>query len=147
MVELIEQNEPAIMLCHWPGMYTQGTQQGFAAFQQVVTALHQNRGDQIIWMKLSEIARYGAAKELTRAEVASDSITFRAPFACPQFTLRIPTRLQAPPSLSVMDQRVTFDRVQQPRWLAADKWLREGQSTVVCFDLPKGASTLRWPTV
>ena len=31
LVELIRRGEPAIMLCHWPGMYTQGTKAGFTA--------------------------------------------------------------------------------------------------------------------
>ena len=39
LVELIKRGEPAVMLCHWPGMYTQGTKQGFAAFKKVVKAL------------------------------------------------------------------------------------------------------------
>jgi len=39
LVELIERGEPAVMLCHWPGMYTHGTKQGFAAFQNIVLAL------------------------------------------------------------------------------------------------------------
>src|SRR5690606_7047222 len=39
MVELIEQQQPAVMLCHWPGMYCNGALTGFRAFQRVVDAL------------------------------------------------------------------------------------------------------------
>ena len=39
-------------------------------------------------MKLSEVARYWAAKELTRIEPHGTRIAFRAPFACPDFTVR-----------------------------------------------------------
>ncbi|MEC9002460.1 MAG: hypothetical protein VX644_03740, partial [Planctomycetota bacterium] len=56
MVELIKRGEPAVMLCHWPGMYTQGTKQGFAAFKKVVLALEARYNKQTIWMKISEIA-------------------------------------------------------------------------------------------
>ncbi len=38
MVELIERRQPAVMLCHWPGMYSNGTREGFDAFQRVVEA-------------------------------------------------------------------------------------------------------------
>ena len=65
MVELIERGEPALMLCHWPGMYSSGAKTGFQAFQKVVLAFNGRFRDQTQWMKLSEIARYWAAKELT----------------------------------------------------------------------------------
>ena len=68
MVELVERNEPAIMLCHWPGMYCQGTKQGFHDFQGVVTALHGRFSSRTQWMKLSEIGRYWAARQLTKIE-------------------------------------------------------------------------------
>ncbi len=62
MVELIERGEPAIMLCHWPGMYTHGTKQGFAALQKVILALNEHKGDRTQWMKLSEIALLGRSR-------------------------------------------------------------------------------------
>ena len=41
-------------------------------------------------MKLSEIARYWAARELTRIERPDASgLAFHAPFACPQFTVKL----------------------------------------------------------
>ena len=70
MVELIERGEPAVMLCHWPGMYCNGTKRGFEAFKHVVQALERRFADQTLWMKPSEMARYWAAKELTRIEAA-----------------------------------------------------------------------------
>ena len=43
-------------------------------------------------MKTSELARYWAAKELTRIEKTEKTISLRAPFACPVFTLKIEDR-------------------------------------------------------
>ena len=40
-------------------------------------------------MKLSEIARYAAARTLTRIEAPAGRVEFRAPFACPAFTVRL----------------------------------------------------------
>ena len=67
--EVIARGEPAIMVCHWPGIYFNGEEVGFNIFKEVVKRLHA-RYDNLIWMKLSEIARYWAAKELTRIRPA-----------------------------------------------------------------------------
>ena len=48
-------------------MYFNGQEVGFKIFQEVVQRLH-DAYDNLIWMKLSEIARYWAARELTRIE-------------------------------------------------------------------------------
>ena len=65
--EVIARGEPAIMACHWPGIYFNGQEVGFKIFQEVVRRLHAAY-DNLIWMKLSAIARYWAARELTRIE-------------------------------------------------------------------------------
>jgi hypothetical protein len=144
LVELIERGEPAIMLCHWPGMYTQGSKQGFAAFQQVVRALHTHKGDRVVWMKLSELARYWAARSLTRFQVAPEAITLQAPFACPQFTVRVAALPSGAPRIDSDGGSVMLRSVDRTEQLQAGTWLREQQSTVVCFDLPKGTSVLRF---
>lgn len=61
LVELIERGDPAVFLCHWPGIYCNGTKAGFRHFKNVVLALHGRFGERTKWMKLSEIARYWAA--------------------------------------------------------------------------------------
>ena len=53
------------MVCHWTGIHFYGQVLGFQIFQQVVRRLGERFGPKILWMKLSEIARYWAAKELT----------------------------------------------------------------------------------
>jgi hypothetical protein len=143
MVELIERNEPAVMLCHWPGMYTQGTKEGFKAFQQVVLALHDRFRDQTMWMKLSEMARYWAAKELTRFRPSSEGVALSAPFACPQFTVRIPNQRSGPPTVITNGEQIALRQVTASRDLAAGTWLSEPEATVLCFDLAKGSSELR----
>jgi hypothetical protein len=142
MVELIERHAPAVMLCHWPGMYTQGTKQGFKHFQKVVLALNARFRDQTIWMKLSEMARYWAAKELTRIERAGDRITLTAPFASPQFTIRTPGRPDTEPKLTNKGTPIALTEVKRRRDLTPGKWSRESEHVTVCFDLPKGAVAL-----
>jgi hypothetical protein len=143
MVELIEQGRPAIMLCHWPGMYTHGSKQGYHAFQKVVRALNGRFGDRTVWMKISEIARYWAAKELTRIERSGNRLTLTAPFASPRFTLRLAARDDAVPQLAHRTTRIPLAEVARPQDLQPGKWLRERGHVTICFDLPRGEITLR----
>ncbi len=142
LVELIRRGEPAILLCHWPGMYTQGTQQGFAAFQQVVTALEEHYRDATLWMKLSEIARYWAARRLTTISTQVGHYVLQAPFACPLFTLRVPRLGTQPPVIRTGARQIQLHAVTQPAQLASGTWLPESEHAVVCFDLTRGETTI-----
>ena len=143
LVELIRRGEPAIMLCHWPGMYTQGTKAGFTALQQVVLALEEHLSEKTVWMKLSEIARYWASKQLTRITSNGNQHVLQAPFACPQFTLRVPHTNQQPPVAGTPSTPITLQPVAAPHALRNGTWFRESETTtVVCFDLPRGETRI-----
>jgi hypothetical protein len=142
MVELIQRGQPALMLCHWPGMYCHGSKRGFADFQRVVTALDSRFRDQTLWMTLSEIARYWAAKELTRIDVAGNSLTLNAPIAAPAFTLSLPTSANVVPKLTRGTEPATLTEVKQLHHLKPDSWLHGSDRVVLCFDLPKGRSVV-----
>lgn len=140
MVEVIDRGEPALMLCHWTGIYFNGEEVGFKVFQEAVGRMHA-KYDNLRWMKLSEIARYWAAKELTRIEKAADCIQFTAPFAATDFTIRVETNSQTAPRLRVDGKPVIFAEVKDPLRLTANKFWRgtDGYDTI-CFNLPKGRS-------
>jgi hypothetical protein len=142
MVEVIQRGEPAIMLCHWPGMYCNGGRQGFHAFQNVVTALHDRFADQTVWMKVSEIARYWAARKLTSIAKNGNGISLRAPFACPGFTLQLPASPNQVPRLVVGGQQQRLTEIGDPRRLTSGTWVRQGASCVACFDLSVGSSSI-----
>jgi hypothetical protein len=143
MVELIERGEPAIMLCHWPGMYTHGTKAGFAALQQVVLALEEHLAERTIWMKLSEIARYWASRQLTRVTTSAEQIVLQAPFACPLFTIRVPTQSERTPQVKLLDRQLDLRAVGNLGALAGGTCLPESdRSTILCFDLPKGETRI-----
>jgi hypothetical protein len=139
MVDVIRRGEPAIIMSHWPGIYYNGQETGFKVFQEVVKRLHSGF-DNLAWMKLSEIARYWAAKELTAVARADNSVTFRAPFACPLFTVRVSSA--AVPKLTAGDRVVPLKEVTSTRRLAAGTWTRVQSEIVACFDLQKGVSRL-----
>jgi hypothetical protein len=139
--EVIRRGEPAIMYSHWPGIYWNGKEDGFKAFQQVVQRLEVGF-DNLIWMKLSEIARYWAARELTRIEREANIVTFHAPFACPQFTVSVPGVFNDAPRVTVGKQPTPLTQVSRPLDLKSGTWSRQAGGVAVCLDLPKGASTL-----
>lgn len=141
MVEIIARGEPALMLAHWTGFYWNGQELGFRVFQEVVRRLHAHY-DYLHWMKLSEVARYWAAKELTRIERAEGELRFRAPFACPEFTVRC----EAPgvPELRAAGEAVPLKEVANARQLAPGTWHRDGAAATVCFPLPRGESQVRF---
>ena len=141
MVEVIQRGEPALMLAHWTGIYWNGQELGFKVFQEVVRRLHA-RFDNLVWMKLSEISRYWAAKELTSIERNGGTMKFSAPFACPDFTLRIAFRSQTPPQFRMGAETKSLEEVSAPLKLKPGSWCRDGDSTLVCFALPKGLSQL-----
>ena len=141
MVEVIQRGEPAIMVAHWTGIYWNGQELGFKIFREVVRRL-QAKFDSLLWMKLSEVARYWAAKELTQIELIGNTILLRAPFACPDFTLKYDAPANGMPHLRVQQERVALKEVSAPLKLAPGTWCREGRQATACFALPKGASQL-----
>jgi hypothetical protein len=143
MVEVIERGEPAIILSHWTGIYWNGQELGFKVFQEVVRRLHA-RFDHLAWMKLSEIARYAAAKTLTRIEATAGRVAFQAPFACPAFTFRVaPGRDGAVPRLRADGKdQPPLTRVPRPLDLAAGTWCDTTDGRVICVDLPRGRSEI-----
>lgn len=141
LCEVIARGEPAIMVCHWPGIYFNGEKLGFRIFQEVVSRLNA-RFDHLIWMKLSEIARYWAARELTEIECQDGRVRLNAPFAATDFTLAIPGA-SAPPILQTDGQKLQLREVQSALKLEAGMWCRNGEETLACFNLPRGASMLQ----
>ncbi|NQT85885.1 hypothetical protein HQ560_03915, partial [bacterium] len=139
MVEVIDREEPAIMVCHWPGIYFNGQEVGFTILQDVVRRLHA-RYDNLIWMKLSEIARYWAAKELTSIEKRGGGVLLKAPFASPRFTLSIAARGGAAPKLSCGGKARSLEQVAKRADLAPDTWFRDKEALILCFNLPRGNS-------
>ena len=141
MVDVITRSEPAMMVCHWTGIHWNGEEKGFKVFKEVVRRLHA-RFDQLIWMKLSELARYWAAKELTKIAVAGQAIAFHAPYSCPEFTVSIPKRTNPSLKLNSKGKETPLERVPSPLHLQANTWCESEERILVCLNLPKGDSKL-----
>ncbi len=142
MVELIQQRRPAIMLCHWAGLYGNGDSQGFRDFQQVVVALEKRFHDQTVWMKISDIGRYWAAKELTKLRWTGNTLQLDAPFACDGFTLRVDGGRVAKVIQRSGQETVELKGVSTLASLNRGQYFGEERETVICFNLPQGRSEL-----
>ena len=144
MVDLIQRGEPAVMLCHWPGMYCNGQKTGFEDFQRVVLALASRFGEQTVWMKLSEIGRYEVAKTLTRLGRTNENrIEITAPLACSNFTFTYQSK-HVPSTLVLKAgaERTTLRRVNSRSQLTSNSCFVDGDSVTVAIDLPSGDSAL-----
>ncbi|HEY1050466.1 MAG TPA: hypothetical protein VGE39_11945 [Prosthecobacter sp.] len=142
LVEVIRRGEPAVIVCHWTGIYWNGLEIGFEIFREVVKRLHATFDD-LHWMKLSEIARYWAAKELTRIEfdAGKRAGTLRAPYACDGFTLSWPVDSGAP-HVRHGETQTALVEVDSRLKLTPGTWCREKDRTLLCLKLEKGLSTV-----
>lgn len=150
MVKVINREEPAIMVCHWPGIYFNGQEKGFEVFKEVVKRLH-SRFDNVIWMNLGEIARYWAARELTQIQRKGENFVVRAPFAAPSFTIQLTPLVAGTPAIRGRDGGLRpLRRVGRALDLESGTY-DEGSDQnglrkpmTLCFDLAKGESEIIW---
>lgn len=130
------------MVCHWPGIYYNGDELGFNIFKESVKRVHA-RNENLIWMKLSEISRYWAAKELTTITQQDNAVFLKAPFTSPDFTLEVKKPTQAGrPTLQTGSTIAGFTQVSDPLKLKSGTFCDIKEKRLLCFDLPKGESRL-----
>jgi hypothetical protein len=141
MVEVIDSGEPAIMVCHWPGIYFNGDRIGFNILKEVIKRLNQ-KYDHLNWMKLSEIARYWAAKELTSISATGNKIILKAPFSTPAFTLKLNFQIHNAGIKNEGADLKPLARVNDKKSIKSDSWFSDKTMSILCFQLKKGASEL-----
>ena len=141
MTDVIDSGEPAIIVCHWPGIYFNGDRVGFNILKQVKKRLDR-KYDHLNWMKLSEIARYWAAKELTTIAVNGNKMTLKAPFSTPGFTVKLNSAVRNPGIKTGGEEIKPFVRVKDLKALRSDTWYYDKTGSVLCFKLEKGLSEL-----
>ena len=145
MVELIEKGQPAVMLCHWPGMYCNGSKEGFAAFKRIVQSIRSRFEDQTIWMKVSEIARYWAAKETVVFETHEQGVVIHSELDCSDFTFQFQSELNpAKLRLQTGGHRAELRSVAQKNKLVENTFIHQGGETKCCIHLAAGKTTISW---
>jgi hypothetical protein len=65
-----------------------------------------------------------------------------APFATPRFTLRLQGRVSQPPALRSSGSVISLEKVGQKLWLKNGTWCEDDGGVLLCFDLPKGQTTV-----
>ncbi len=140
MVDVIESGEPAVMVCHWPGVYFNGEKTGFNILKEVKKRLDQKYNN-LIWMKLEEISKYWAAKELTTFIPSEKSVRIRAPFSASGFTIKINSSTRNP-QIKTRGESKPLVRIKTLIDLKPNTWFTDKSGTVFCFDLEKGESEL-----
>jgi len=141
MVDVIESREPAIIVCHWPGIYFNGSKTGFNILKEVKKRLDR-KYDNLIWMKLSEIARYWAAKELTTVSIIKKTIKMEAPFSAKGFTVGLNASVRNPGMKTAGGELKHFERISNMKALKNETWYTDKAGTVLCFDLRKGINEI-----
>ncbi len=137
LVDVIESGEPAIMVCHWPGIYFNGDKLGFNILKEIKHRLDQ-KYNHLIWMKLSEISRYWAAKELTEITTGEKTVKLKAPFSSPDFTMKITKMVKNPDIKNSPPLKQVADKLD----LHPGTFFIENRETIVCFDLQKGETEI-----
>ncbi|MGB0578578.1 MAG: hypothetical protein ACPGVU_02650 [Limisphaerales bacterium] len=143
LVNLIKRGQPAIMLCHWQGMYSNGFKAGFKSFQDVVTALHRSFRDETTWMKVSEIGRYWAAKDMTTIKRNGNRLELSSPFGTSGFTIKVSNARGLAPRLQTAGTTTPLKQVDRRHKIATNSWFQDGDNAILCLDLPKQATTIQ----
>jgi hypothetical protein len=142
MVEVIDSGEPAIMMCHWAGIYFNGEKIGFNIFKEVNRRLNQ-KYDNLKWMKNSEIARYWAARELTEITLEDDTLSLFAPYSATQFTLKVNTRLRNPEIMIAGQGSKPLERIRNIKDMRSGTWYADNSGSFICLDLKKGINEIK----
>lgn len=140
MVDVIDSGEPAVMVCHWPGIYFNGERVGFNILKEVKRRLDQKYNN-LVWMKLSEISRYWAAKQLTTITPDAKKVMFKAPFASRGFTLKT-NAVTRNPQIKTRGELKPLVKIKDLKELKSDCWFSDKTGTIICFDLGKGESEI-----
>ena len=97
-----------------------------------------------MWMKVSEIGRYWAAKELTQLHWEGNTLQLEAPFACENFTLRLEGVARAQVKYQTADKTHDLRSVSSLASLHSGQYFVDEVGCMACIDLPRGSSQLRF---
>lgn len=141
---VLGQELPTILLGHWPCFYANGGP-GFHTLKTVkrrLDALDPSH-TQTRWMKTSEIARYGMARQLSELTVAGGAVPGEVQlridtnFPTRDFTIGLNANAQR-----IGLQGVDLRKVASRRDFREGTWLIEDGRSYVAFDLPPGSRTV-----
>lgn len=142
--QVLDRELPCVLVSHWPGMYFNGEEVGFAVLQEVKRRLdaYDPDGTRTRWMKFSEIGHYWMARRLSEVSVSDESdagctVAVETRFPTADFTLTVDQ-----PAVQVTVNGVPLRPVQSRTQLAEGTFWVDGGRTAFAFELLEGKSEL-----
>ncbi len=147
--EVIARGEPAVMVCHWPGMYFNGQETGFKIFRGNRRAPARGLRPPCLAEAERDRAVLGRARarpDRAPSRAAGSRLRPRSPAPSSRVKVQAGREKEAPATrlrLTAGENRTAargggFDARAQ----AGDVLPRSNSGLVACFDLPKGTSRL-----
>ena len=140
LVELYRRRSYLVFHTHWWNTHGEDDKVGFNALRETILRINKVLGDNVVWMKCSEIARYFATSKvfkLSKSEVSQSSVKliFRTPFNCRDFTISF--------MINGAVKRVKVNGYPLKRGggrtLEPNSWITIDERTYVCFNLTDGS--------
>jgi hypothetical protein len=151
LAELAAANAWLTLVCHWQTLYSDGSREGVKALDEAAARLERAHGPRLLWLTLSEIARYRAASEACRVEARPAeqgwAIEIDSAFDCPDWTISLPARELGAPvarvALRVEEADVTLQCASESNeLLSPNAWRQDRERVYMCFDLRRGRQML-----
>lgn len=153
LVELIAHDAWLLTVCHWQSIYSDGSRAGLLALDQAFARLTRHAGSRLLWLTMSEIARYQAATAACDVTIHQTEdgvdIDLDAAIPCPDFTLsllcddRTWVCSDVVRRIEAEDAR-TFTRASDAAALLAPmSWRQTGAGVALCVPLWRGRQRLR----
>ncbi|RLE87318.1 MAG: hypothetical protein DRJ49_06620 [Thermoprotei archaeon] len=140
LVELYRRRSYLVFHTHWWNTHGEDDKVGFNALRETILRINKVLGDNVVWMKCSEIARYFATSKvfkLSKSEVSQSSVKliFRTPFNCRDFTISFMI------NGAVKRVKVNGHPLKRGvgRTLEPNSWITIDERTYVCFNLTDGS--------
>ncbi len=100
-------------------------------------------------MKVSEIGRYYAVKQLIKIETSSSGVVIQSPFQCPDLTLRISgaqkiQKVLVATSATDKSKSIPLKEVNNKSSIDSHTLWRDGEDIVVCTDVRAGKTQLQF---
>ncbi len=149
LAELADAGAWLILVCHWQTLYSDGSREGLAALDETARRLERHHGARLLWMTISEIARYRAASVGCRIDVLPTKhgcvIVLDAAIACSDFTVsvRLPeAQVYKVTHEATSDARVLPQTACDHSLLPSWAWRQDGDLVSLCFDLYRGTQKI-----
>ena len=136
LVELYKNRSYLVFHTHWWNVHRDEDKVGFRALVETISRINKLLGDNVVWMKCSDIARYFAVSKVFKWKVINEedtSVIFESPFICKNFTISIESKR---PIKHIKVDECPLRRVKDHP-LIPNSWKVINGKVYACFDLSR----------